>query len=191
MCRTHYKRWWKKGGTVGSDALVRPVPEWTATPEAEVHWPAGLLEGEGAFSPGTRSSPGSILVSVKMCDRDVIERAAHLMRGSGVWVTHRGSERGWRPVYTTAAPPRRAETLMHRLRPLMGMRRRSEIDRALACRAQLRYIRLIPAPPHCVMDGCQQKPEGRGLCHQHYLRWLRHEGSSAIKESRKTGANMK
>lgn len=80
---------------------------------------------------------------------------------------------------------------MRELRPLMGQRRQAQIDRAIACRASLRYVRLTPAPAHCLLDGCHGKTRGRGLCHKHYMRWLRSSGSSAIRESRRTGANMK
>ena len=80
---------------------------------------------------------------------------------------------------------------MRRLRPLMGDRRKHEIDDAFKARDALRYLRLIPAPPHCTIDGCSSPHRGRGLCHKHYMRWLRTSGSSAIKETRKNGANMK
>jgi hypothetical protein len=62
---------------------------------------------------------------------------------------------------------------MRELRPLMGQRRQAQNDRAIACRASLRYVRLILAPAHCVLDRCQGKPRGRGLCHKHYMRCLR------------------
>lgn len=80
---------------------------------------------------------------------------------------------------------------MRTLRPLMGQRRQHEIDAALKARDGLRYTRLIPAPPHCTVTDCSAPHRGRGLCHEHYMRWLRSSGSTAIRETRKTGANMK
>ena len=80
---------------------------------------------------------------------------------------------------------------MRELRPMMGSRRQMQIDRALAARDLLRYRRIVVAPPHCTVDGCEGKPRGRGLCHKHYMRWLRTSGSSAIRETRKSGVNMK
>lgn len=44
---------------------------------ADIAWLAGLLEGEGAFGMSDRS----LCVKILMTDRDIIERAAALLRG--------------------------------------------------------------------------------------------------------------
>jgi hypothetical protein len=56
-------------------------------PIAELHWLAGLLEGEGSFMVGPPSSPGLPVIAVNMTDNDVMarigrifERKVHLVR---------------------------------------------------------------------------------------------------------------
>jgi hypothetical protein len=43
--------------------------------DADLHWLAGLLEGEGTFIAGPPSAPRSPAVQVAMVDRDIVERA--------------------------------------------------------------------------------------------------------------------
>jgi hypothetical protein len=46
--------------------------------KVDIAWLAGLLEGEGSFMRGKRKdAPG---ISLAMTDRDVVERAAKLLR---------------------------------------------------------------------------------------------------------------
>jgi hypothetical protein len=194
LCRKHYLRFLGQHGDKAPRLLAAdldPKIDWESTPSAHAWYLAGLLEGEGTFSPGPPSSPSQCHVSIEMCERDVVQHARELMGGCKLQELRHAGYPAWRTSFKTVLGGRRAEGLMRELRPLMGIRRQAEIDRALACRAQLRYLRLIPAPSHCVIDGCLARPRGRGLCHKHYMRWSRHEGSSAIRESRKSGASMK
>jgi hypothetical protein len=78
-----------------------------------------------------------------MVDRDIIERAGALF-GTGVYVIPARRE-GWRTTYATRIRGTRAALWMHRLRPLMGERRRGQIDRALASHA--------PDPRRLLDDG--------------------------------------
>jgi hypothetical protein len=59
---------------------------------------------------------------------------------------------------------------MRRLRPFMGIRRTAAIDAALAA---YHPIRLIDPPERCVVDGCDDPHRSRGLCHRHYMSWMR------------------
>ena len=43
-------------------------------PLTELHWLAGLLEGEGSFMTGPPSSPGLPVIAVNMTDQDVMAR---------------------------------------------------------------------------------------------------------------------
>lgn len=96
---------------------------------ATLHWLAGLLEGEGSFLKGSPSCPRTPGVTVQMTDRDVIERVAKLFG-----VTYLTQQRGkWKTAYRTTLRGARAVKLMKRLRPLMGERRKGQIDRAVAC----------------------------------------------------------
>jgi hypothetical protein len=95
-----------------------------------LHWLAGLLEGEGTFLAGPPSAPRSPAVQVAMVDRDVIERAAALL-GAAVTVVPSRRE-GWKTAYCVRVRGTRAVLWMERLHPLMGVRRREQIDRAIA-----------------------------------------------------------
>jgi hypothetical protein len=98
--------------------------------DADLYWLAGLLEGEGSFLAGPPSSPRSPAVQVSMVDRDIVERAAALL---GVAVTVVPSRRdGWRTAYGARVRGSRAVLWMRRLHPLMGARRRAQIERAVA-----------------------------------------------------------
>lgn len=98
-------------------------------------WLAGLLEGEGAFMCGPPSNPGAPVVAVQMTDRDVIERASILM--SVKMSCNRPQKhkirgrRPYKPTFSARLRGERAVVLMKELKPLMGQRRQSQIDRAL------------------------------------------------------------
>jgi hypothetical protein len=65
-----------------------------------------------------------------MVDRDIVERAGALL---DVAVTVIPSRReGWKTAYCVRVRGSRAALWMQRLRPLMGTRRREQIDRAIA-----------------------------------------------------------
>ncbi|HEV7845466.1 MAG TPA: hypothetical protein VGO83_04380 [Thermoleophilaceae bacterium] len=98
--------------------------------DEDLHWLAGLLEGEGSFLAGPPSEPRSPAVQVAMVDRDVIERAGGLL---GVTVCALPSRReGWRDAFSVRVRGARAVHWMERLRPLMGARRQQQIDLAIA-----------------------------------------------------------
>ena len=44
----------------------------------ELHWLAGLLEGEGSFMTGPPSSPGLPVIAVNMTDQDVMARLGRI-----------------------------------------------------------------------------------------------------------------
>ena len=96
----------------------------------DLHWLAGLLEGEGSFMTGPPSSPGLPVIAVNMTDQDVMarigqifERKVHVVRPRNVH---------WRTSYQVRVNGRAAVRWMTVLRPLMGLRRQAQIDRALA-----------------------------------------------------------
>jgi hypothetical protein len=120
--------------------LPRPVPEIA---QSDLHWLAGLLEGEGSFLRGPPSAPRTPAVAVSMIDRDIIERAARLLDCAVHRIRARREE--WRDAYVAGVRGPRAVEWMQRLRPLMGERRRRQIDRALASYA--------PDPTRLLDDG--------------------------------------
>lgn len=98
---------------------------WTC----EIHWLAGLLEGEGSFMAGPPSAPNRPRITVTMTDEDVIARIADLWDQSYFPEKPRP---GRKPTYRVALRGQRAVALMKELRPLMGERRQSQIAAALS-----------------------------------------------------------
>jgi hypothetical protein len=104
-----------------------------------------------------------------MCDQVVIRRAADILGATGVWPEKPRREE-WRPTFATAVSGGAAAAWMRRLRPFMGERRTVAIDAALAAYSP---IRLIDPPDTCVVPGCDAPHRSRGLCHKHYMSWMR------------------
>jgi hypothetical protein len=96
----------------------------------ELHWLAGLLEGEGTFMTGPPSNPGLPVIAVNMTDHDVMAPLGRIF-GHKVQVVRPRNVR-WRTSYQVRVNGRAAVRWMHVLRPLMGSRRQAQIDRALA-----------------------------------------------------------
>ena len=176
LCRHHYKLWWKaarRGRRPGyapldPPPLVAPYGVLTGPALADELWLAGLLEGEGTFV----NTGGYPVIKVTMCDGDVLERAAAVMGVAKVWRkdADRSARHGWSPAFETGVTGARAAELMRAVRPLMGERRRGQIDAALD-----RYhpIRLTAPPKRCVVPACDAPHRSRGLCHRHYMSWAR------------------
>lgn len=153
-------------GSVGSSRMLR------ASDDRDRYWLAGLFEGEAHFGP--RRGRASVHVSLEMCERDVVARAARAIGAERPRRIVREAERGWRPTHKFVYTGRKALDLMRELRPLMGERRKAQIDRALASWTP---VRLVPAPIGCVVEGCDGPHRSRGLCHKHYMRWSRYRAA--------------
>ena len=127
----------------------------------DLHWLAGLVEGEGSFMGPSPSAPNQPKVSVSMTDRDIVERVAKLF-GAAV-IPLRMAQPHWRPAYVTRCTNRRAVGMMWTLYPLMGGRRQAQILRAVE-----QYT--PPALPVliCTRLDCERKHRARGLCGGHY-----------------------
>jgi hypothetical protein len=93
----------------------------------DVHWLAGLLEGEACFTSAQSKSP---VIQVSMTDRDVIERVGVLLGAKTTPRTegHARHKRQWR----TGVYGNRAAGWMMTLYPLLGVRRRKRIRQVLA-----------------------------------------------------------
>jgi hypothetical protein len=96
----------------------------------ELHWLAGLLEGEGSFMVGPPSSPRMPLIAVHMTDKDVMARLGRIFERKVHVVRPRNPR--WRTSYLVRVTGGNAVRWMRLLRPLMGARRQAQIDRALA-----------------------------------------------------------
>jgi hypothetical protein len=97
--------------------------------EHDLHWLAGLLEGEGAFFKGPPSKSHVPRVAIESTDEDVVARVASLCGAT----YHRPKKRQehWKQSYRVVLKGKRAVELMRLLYPLMGIRRRQQIDVAL------------------------------------------------------------
>jgi hypothetical protein len=102
-------------------------------PAAELHWLAGLLEGEGTFMTGPPSSPGLPVIAVNMTD----------VRPRNV---------RWRTSYQVRVNGRDAVRWMSLLKPLMGSRRQAQIDRALASYAPRPVALLTDAAARAALE---------------------------------------
>ena len=96
----------------------------------ELHWLAGLLEGEGYFTLGiSRRQPNAPRIVLVMTDEDVVVRAANLIGGK---VKRRPDSRqgNRKPCYvmTSRGGSNHVIAMMKMLRPLMGTRRGAKLD---------------------------------------------------------------
>ncbi len=93
---------------------------------------------------GSPSAPNQPHIILQMTDADVVSRAATLL-GVGWYNGRRPQKSHHKQSYTARVKGSNAVRLMRQLRPLMGIRRCEQIDRALASyRGDLR--RTVPSP---------------------------------------------
>ena len=141
----------------------------TCDGECDLAWLAGLLEGEGTFGTSRQRTLAYPLVSVEMTEESVVRRAAKILGATAVRRVE-SRKRGWRPTFVARVAGHTAAAWMQRVHALMGERRRAAIETALASYAP---IRIIKAPAFCVVSGCGEPHRSRGLCHKHYMMWMR------------------
>jgi len=131
-------------------------------------WLAGLLEGEGCFSINDQAPHRYPVIRLEMATESVVARAATLL-GSSIRPNEPRVE-DWSTTYVAAIAGAHAAEWMLRLRSSMGARRAEAIDAALMAYAP---IRLVDPPITCVVPDCGEPHRSRGLCHKHYMSWLR------------------
>ncbi len=137
--------------------------------EKELYWLAGLLEGEGSFMKGPPSSPRQPIVVLPMTDQDVVERAARLF-DRAVLSWDRRSAQPRKRVFITTIKGMAAVMVMRTMHPLMGTRRRTQIEAALAAPAPIR-LRAMIRDTTCAVEQCRRRVRSRGLCRRHYDSW--------------------
>ena len=100
--------------------------------ESRFHWLAGLLEGEASFiltRPNQRNGPQPIIRLV-MSDVDVVQQVADIFGVGLIEISPRQSN--WSTTWLTQSKGASAYFLMEMLQPLMGTRRREQIQSVLA-----------------------------------------------------------
>jgi hypothetical protein len=96
----------------------------------ELYWLAGWLEAEGSFCKPPPSSPRKARIHAGSTDRDVIQEVARLLCVTARGERSRASH--WSPYWRLLLGGGRAITVMQAIRPVMGQRRSSQIDAAIA-----------------------------------------------------------
>jgi hypothetical protein len=137
--------------------------------DADLQWLAGPLEGEGTFLAGPPSRPRSPAIQFWMTDRDVVERAAAMLDSAVMPVAAR--RKGWKTAYAVRISGQRAVRWVKRLRPLMGQRRREQIDRATATYAP---------DPRRVMDEARAAAALRALAAGESVKWVAERFGTSI-----------
>lgn len=97
----------------------------------DIHWVAGLLEGEGSFE----RKPTTIAIRCGMTDRDTVERLAQIV-GTGAVYAH-SVTKGDKQVWSWGIYSKNAAQWMMTLWPLMGERRKQRIAECLTWWATL------------------------------------------------------
>lgn len=112
---------------------------------SDITWLAGILEGEGHFGVDTRREANYPTIGLNMADRDVVERAAQLMREIGdspSQVTLKKARHDWKPQWRISLYGIAAELVMLAILPYMGERRSARICEVLELRKQARARRV-------------------------------------------------
>ena len=103
----------------------------------EIHWLAGLLEGEATFGMWKYNGRGqSAFLSLKMTDRDIVERAARLLETRSI-LTDKKQQEHHKQAYSTRSHGIKAIGWMMTLYPLLGDRRRARIREIVASWRQI------------------------------------------------------
>ncbi|HEX2907188.1 MAG TPA: hypothetical protein VHO69_10035 [Phototrophicaceae bacterium] len=98
--------------------------------DKELFWLAGLLEGEGLFQKGAPCEPKYPQIKINMTDYDVITHVTNLFDVTYIQTSIPKYDH-WKPNYGTLVKGKRAVRLMCQLYPLMGERRRQQIETAI------------------------------------------------------------
>ncbi len=104
----------------------------------ELHWLAGLLEGEGCFLMPPPSNPATPRLTLEMTDQDVVHKAAELL---GARTVHRRVRGKNKPTYSFCLHGKKALMVMMLLQPHLGERRAAKIQRIVDyCLARARML---------------------------------------------------
>lgn len=135
----------------------------------EIHWLAGLLEGEGCFHAtfrhGGNRTYRRVAISLVMTDEDSVQRAAQLLQTKCTKQAHR--TKGDRPIFRAGLDGSKAIAWMMTLYPLMGLRRQAKIRECLgiwkAMPGRGSYQKLYPPKLEHGLDGRFLKVGGLSL----------------------------
>ena len=131
------KRW----GKAGLDLKVNGAIIAAMTPEQELAWLAGLLEGEASFTESTKGQKRKgvhIRVRLNMTDYDIVERAVEVAARLGFGRVNINPRKAYnercKPQWIACWTSAKAEKLMIAILPFMGERRSGRIREILGAR---------------------------------------------------------
>ena len=106
--------------------------EWAIDNDVDFHWMVGLLEGEGCFMvPAPSQLRSQVRIDFKMCDKDIMDRAASLLGTSAIRVCRTNIKPSYKDIYRIVIGGSKAAAIMRLILPYMGERRSAQIRRAL------------------------------------------------------------
>jgi len=118
-------RYWKAG--------LSHLPPLGEISPPDLYWLTGWLEGEGSFMAPPPSDRRRPRISAQATDRDVVERAARLCRVTPAYDhSERILSKGWSPTWRLLVRGGKAVSLMHAIKPALGIRRTRQIETALS-----------------------------------------------------------
>lgn len=145
--------------------------------DVQLSWLAGLLEGEGSFMFNAPSP----VIALQMTDKDVVQRVAQMLDDAKLCgpYTYRGNN--VKQVWACRMQGRDAVPWMAALYPLMGERRKQQIESAIE-----KWWTYQPKPREKKFKGTpfkrekswatchpDRRPVGGGLCQMCYMRQWR------------------
>ncbi|MBN8634368.1 MAG: hypothetical protein J0M07_03535 [Anaerolineae bacterium] len=100
--------------------------------DKDLFWLAGLLEGEGSFFKPMPSEPNRPRITLEMTDLDTIQRVNQLFGQNYIHVIANNTIKAhWKTSYRITFRGKRAVACMQILYPLMGIRRKWQIESAI------------------------------------------------------------
>lgn len=98
----------------------------------DIAWLAGLIEGEGCINLNTKGKWTYLRLTLAMTDKDIIARAAKLLRRDGNFnVEKRRGRSDSKPVYTVSISGKEAIAWLFTLYTFFGNRRRQKVREAV------------------------------------------------------------
>lgn len=95
----------------------------------ELHWLAGLLEGEGSFMNDPPSRPNNPIVSIEMTDEDIIKKVSKIFERK--YQECKRKNKKYKKSFKVILTGYKSLVLMIMLYPLMSQRRRKKIKEIL------------------------------------------------------------
>jgi hypothetical protein len=105
----------------------------------DLYWLAGLLEGEGSFQRPMPSEPKYPRLTLSMNDLDIVQKVGTFFGRKYIY-TRKHSNVDWHDTYSTMTKGKRAIQFMWDLYPLMGERRKQQIENAIGSKPTTEYV---------------------------------------------------